>query len=204
MRTLEEIEADLAKARVELAAAEGTPTEVYSRIVGYYRSVRNWNKGKREEYGERKLYVVADSGEAKNPEAPALAAALSAGQGRSPDENHSPADAAAPVLGAASFAPSPQGAAIDGDNQLVLFVRPACPACPTAKDAASRLGIPVDLVDADTDAGLERAARMNVMATPTAILLSSDGRELARARDARSIAAFAALTGGQALTALRP
>lgn len=56
MRTLEEIEADLTRAREELGAVKGTTTEVYSRIVGYYRSVRNWNRGKREEYRERVLY----------------------------------------------------------------------------------------------------------------------------------------------------
>ena len=33
-------------------------TEVYSRITGYYRPIRNWNDGKRQEYQERKLYVV--------------------------------------------------------------------------------------------------------------------------------------------------
>jgi ribonucleoside-triphosphate reductase len=36
----------------------GAETEVYSRIVGYYRSVRNWNKGKREEYKERKMFAL--------------------------------------------------------------------------------------------------------------------------------------------------
>ncbi|MDR0305139.1 MAG: ribonucleoside triphosphate reductase [Chitinispirillales bacterium] len=34
----------------------GKDTEVYSRIVGYYRPVKNWNKGKRAEYDNRKLY----------------------------------------------------------------------------------------------------------------------------------------------------
>ena len=28
--------------------------EVYSRVVGYYRPVTNWNDGKREEFKERK------------------------------------------------------------------------------------------------------------------------------------------------------
>jgi len=28
-------------------------TEVYSRVVGYLRPVRNWNKGKAEEFKER-------------------------------------------------------------------------------------------------------------------------------------------------------
>ncbi|MBU7032239.1 MAG: ribonucleoside triphosphate reductase, partial [Theionarchaea archaeon] len=38
----------------------GKPTEVYSRVVGYLRPVRNWNKGKREEFKERKAFSVGD------------------------------------------------------------------------------------------------------------------------------------------------
>lgn len=33
-------------------------TEVYSRVTGYYRPVSNWNKGKQEEFKERKVYEV--------------------------------------------------------------------------------------------------------------------------------------------------
>jgi ribonucleoside-triphosphate reductase (formate) len=36
----------------------GQPTEVYSRIVGYFRSVRLWNKGKRQEFDDRKEFKV--------------------------------------------------------------------------------------------------------------------------------------------------
>jgi len=32
------------------------PCEVYSRVVGYIRPVDSWNKGKRQEYKERKNY----------------------------------------------------------------------------------------------------------------------------------------------------
>ncbi|RJR31903.1 MAG: hypothetical protein C4574_00690 [Candidatus Latescibacterota bacterium] len=32
------------------------PTEVYSRIVGYYRPVQCWNEGKKQEYAERNKY----------------------------------------------------------------------------------------------------------------------------------------------------
>ncbi len=148
MRTLEEIETDLAAARADLAGAEGTPTEVYSRIVGYYRSVKNWNRGKREEYGERKLFNVPAVGEA-------VRKTLASG------------------------------------SHVLLFVRASCPACPSAKDAASKLGLPVEYVDADAETGLEAAERLQVLSTPTAILFAADGRELGRARDARSIAAFA-------------
>ena len=34
----------------------GQPTEVYSRVCGYYRPVANWNKGKKEEFEDRKAY----------------------------------------------------------------------------------------------------------------------------------------------------
>ncbi|MBO5364419.1 MAG: ribonucleoside triphosphate reductase [Clostridia bacterium] len=39
----------------------GGPTEVYSRITGYYRPVQNWNDGKAQEYKERKVYDIASS-----------------------------------------------------------------------------------------------------------------------------------------------
>jgi anaerobic ribonucleoside-triphosphate reductase len=35
-------------------------TEVYSRVVGYYRPVRDWNRGKQEEFSQRE-YVSVDS-----------------------------------------------------------------------------------------------------------------------------------------------
>ena len=36
----------------------GAETEVYSRVVGYLRPVKQWNKGKREEFRTRKTFVV--------------------------------------------------------------------------------------------------------------------------------------------------
>lgn len=37
----------------------GTKCEVYARIVGYYRSVANWNDGKAQEFQDRKTFKVA-------------------------------------------------------------------------------------------------------------------------------------------------
>jgi ribonucleoside-triphosphate reductase len=39
----------------------GEEAEVYSRIVGYYRPVQNWNLGKKSEYHDRKIYQYADA-----------------------------------------------------------------------------------------------------------------------------------------------
>lgn len=34
----------------------GEKCEVFSRIVGYFRPVHNWNDGKQQEFKERKTY----------------------------------------------------------------------------------------------------------------------------------------------------
>ena len=36
------------------------PVEVYSRVVGYYRPVNQWNRGKQEEFAERKEFHVTE------------------------------------------------------------------------------------------------------------------------------------------------
>jgi len=36
------------------------PVEVYSRIVGYFRPVNQWNKGKQEEFHDRKEFTISE------------------------------------------------------------------------------------------------------------------------------------------------
>ena len=54
LTALDEKIADL-ESRLE--HVKGRQCEVYARIVGYYRPVRNWNAGKRQEYSERVLFT---------------------------------------------------------------------------------------------------------------------------------------------------
>lgn len=42
----------------ELEKVKVVPTEIYSRVVGYFRPVNNWNEGKREEFKDRKEFKV--------------------------------------------------------------------------------------------------------------------------------------------------
>jgi anaerobic ribonucleoside-triphosphate reductase len=35
-------------------------TEVYSRVVGYYRPIQDWNEGKREEFKERRYLKIKE------------------------------------------------------------------------------------------------------------------------------------------------
>jgi len=45
-------------------------TEVYARIVGYYRPVKNWNPGKKSEFRERQVFGMANEmAEAQGPSA---------------------------------------------------------------------------------------------------------------------------------------
>ncbi|MDR3558924.1 MAG: anaerobic ribonucleoside-triphosphate reductase [Candidatus Pacebacteria bacterium] len=37
-------------------------TEVYSRVVGYIRPVKQWNGAKQTEFSDRKEFVLADNG----------------------------------------------------------------------------------------------------------------------------------------------
>lgn len=36
----------------------GKKCEIYSRVCGYFRPVNNWNRGKREEWKERKTFII--------------------------------------------------------------------------------------------------------------------------------------------------
>jgi len=169
MRNLEVIEKDLTAAREALSSVEGTPAEVYSRIVGYYRSVRNWNLGKREEYGERRLYQLTNGKAIGNGDG--TGAAVS-----SQSFSH-------PFSNSKSFSNSKL---VSKELRLLLFVRAGCPRCPAAKAAAGRLGIPMEMINADTGEGMAEAARRSVLSTPTAILVSG-GVELRRAVDTEAI-----------------
>jgi len=177
MRNLEAIENELEAAREALSNVKGTPAEVYSRIVGYYRSVRNWNKGKREEYSQRVMF---------QPDTSLLASCTEGAFAPLPADSGIQTGSMFPEA-------NPARQEETAEERLLLFVRPACPSCPGAKAAAGRLGFPMKLFDADTDEGLAEAVKYQVLSTPTAILLSSSGEELGRARDALEIEHLAEL-----------
>lgn len=36
----------------------GATCEIYSRVCGYFRPVSNWNRGKKEEFKDRRTFVI--------------------------------------------------------------------------------------------------------------------------------------------------
>ena len=199
MRNLEVIETELAAAREALSNIKGTPTEVYSRIVGYYRSVRNWNRGKREEYNQRvlfepdtSLFASCTTGTSGGHETPGhLENKWSGGQPLKEDLLNSSSISNITWSLDNESAKQAENTAMDEiagfEERIILFVRQTCPSCPSAQAAAGRLGIPIELYDADTEEGLAEAVRYQILSTPTAILISPNGNEMGRAHNAQAI-----------------
>lgn len=98
----------------------GEETEVYSRITGYYRPVKNWNAGKTEEFKERKLY---DIGHSKLRTASALQSCAM---------------------------PTEEGAPVVSENaRTILFARATCPNCRVAESFLDKAGVACEKLIAD-------------------------------------------------------
>ncbi len=170
------IEARIAELKAELPKVEGGPTEVYSRIVGYYRSVRNWNAGKREEYGQRLAFGFPGQGDidAHMKEAAASPAAAREEPSAPPSEAR------------AAARPAPAAPA-SIKNGVLVFTRDVCPNCPPVKNFVVSSGIKAVFIDVDREEGLALARDHGVMATPTVLGLDEEGRESFRALDVKSL-----------------
>lgn len=166
MRTIAQVDADLTRVQNELKDVHGTGTEVYTRIVGYYRSVRNWNKGKREEYNHRKLFVADDThakvSDSKNfiPEAQKVS------------KNN--------IVNEAQVAK-------EGELRYELFVRKTCPNCPPVKECCTNLPLSGEFVDVDSPEGFARASNLGVFSAPTVIFFDENNQEVGRAHSVKEI-----------------
>lgn len=154
-----EIDAKIKELRAEFDSTRGTNTEVYTRIVGYYRSVKNWNAGKREEYSVRKLFAV--------PAAPT----------ESPEISSVTVKAIQAVDARSDACLAPAGKA----QAYMLFERDTCPNCPPVKEYMSDVSMRGVRHDVDTEDGLNAARLYGVMASPTVIFFDGDSNEVFRA-----------------------
>lgn len=168
-RTLAQIDAEIAETKDELKNVHGTETEVYARIVGYYRAVRNWNKGKRDEFDHRKMFSIEDSKEYNITEADGADCGCKM-------ENVTKAAKSSTAATVASNLVSGETAA-----SYEMFVRQTCPNCPPVKQYMANVSLAGKAIDVDTDAGLQLAAAKGVFATPTVIIYSQTGAEIGRA-----------------------
>ena len=111
----------------------GEETEVYSRITGYYRPVKNWNDGKSQEYKDRKVYNVS-AFEGKDPTNKADCVKTCACESKPEQITESVEEA-----------------------KLTLFATKSCPNCKMAVHFLEKAGIAFTEVFADENPDLARA-----------------------------------------------
>ena len=117
----------------------GKPTEVYSRITGYYRPVQNWNVGKAEEFKERKTYDVPNSHLTHT-------GPLNVQVSKQDEECYS---------------------IVENDSEMLLFTTKTCPNCRIAKAALDKAGMKYRVVDAEENPELCR--KYNIQQAPTLV-----------------------------------
>ncbi len=162
-RTLEEIEAEIAETKAQIESVKGDETEVYARIVGYYRAVKNWNKGKKDEYHHRKLFKINDGEVCASLSTPEADRSQEVAE-----ENHK----------ASLSAPEAQGT---GNWHYELYSRATCPHCPPVKAYMENVSLEGRKINVDTDEGMNLAAEHGVFSTPTVIFYNEKGDAVARA-----------------------
>ncbi len=133
----------------------GAPTEVYSRITGYYRPVQNWNDGKSQEYKERKVYNIAEAMKAKENK-------FSSGSAKTPEE------AKAATVAAVN-------ANALGDAKVMLFATKTCPNCKAAMKFLDEAGIEYDKRYVEDDK--ELATSLGLRQAPTLVVEDGAGYE---------------------------
>ncbi|HOT59431.1 MAG TPA: anaerobic ribonucleoside-triphosphate reductase [Spirochaetales bacterium] len=163
-----ELEQKLAQLKKMLDSVEGSQTEVYSRIVGYYRSVKNWNAGKRHEYTRRKMYNLNAENTVK---------AIWSGNASVQTKVDSNSYSKQTEL----FAMNSDSVKEKDIAKYMLFVKPNCPNCPPVKNYLASSSLEATIIDVSTDEGLELALQYNVQATPTVVFYSKEGKETGRA-----------------------
>ena len=119
----------------------GKEAEVYSRITGYYRPVKNWNTGKSEEFKERKTYDIAKS--------------------------HLKHDGVIREESCTCCDEHREDAPVEVESNL-LFTTKTCPNCKIVKQMLEKSGVDYEVVDAEEHP--ELATKFGIMQAPTMVV----------------------------------
>ncbi len=140
----------------------GNATEVYSRITGYYRPVRNWNDGKSSEFENRKTYEPEEL--------------FSVNRNLLEEAGVEMPRVGTQTLGRANRVEAPKS---NSDAEKVILVTTkTCPNCQAAKNYLNQAGIEYDVVLADEADGAEIAVQYSISSAPTLIVQSGEEAEL--------------------------
>ena len=125
-------------------------TEVYSRITGYYRPVKNWNNGKSQEYKDRKVYNIHT----------AVYGNSDSGVGC---EEHYRSALRDTAIAKAEWPAAPEG-------RPLLFSTRTCPNCRTAKLLLERAGVAYEEILADDKKNASLTGTYGIKQVPTLVV----------------------------------
>ncbi|MCL2706404.1 MAG: thiol reductase thioredoxin [Spirochaetaceae bacterium] len=157
MDRVKEIEEEINLLEKGLSEVKGKETEVYTRIVGYYRAVKNWNKGKREEYNHRICFSGLHT------------------------------DKAAQINDKEIVVDHFEQKNRDEMSSYSYFYRKTCPNCPAVKKHLDKLEIHGESIDVDTPEGIILAKEKEILSVPTVVFSNNYGKEVYRARNVNDL-----------------
>ena len=123
----------------------GKETEVYSRITGYYRPLKNWNAGKTQEFKERREYDALNSMNVHTEKSDVV---IRDDECTVKTEYRNP------------------------NNEILLFATKTCPKCKMAEMMLDKANISYRIIDAEENVELTR--KYNVTEAPTMIVPKGD------------------------------
>ncbi|MDD7409460.1 MAG: ribonucleoside triphosphate reductase [Anaerovoracaceae bacterium] len=139
----------------------GKESEVYSRITGYYRPVKNWNDGKLQEFRDRRLYDVTDA-TADMISAP-ISESVYAGEEAVEHIENDNSEVQLDMEG------------MDGTDAVMLFTTRTCPNCSIAKKVLDNAGVSYDVISAEEH--LDLVDQYKIASAPTLVVKEGDSVE---------------------------
>lgn len=137
----------------------GGETEIYSRITGYYRPVRQWNFGKKEEFSMRRTFHAVS----ELPSYPIVQGGTSIEEG---------------------VRPSKKGTLSERGTALLFFYSDHCPKCFPIKSYLKETAVGINFINVSEEKGLMEAKKFQVKALPTFLVRSGNETKMMHDLDA--------------------
>ena len=135
----------------------GADTEVYSRITGYYRPVKNWNAGKSQEFKDRRTYKVEG-----------LAS-------RSVEDVREGTKAPLTVEQTVADKAPVKEEVERSEGGIILFKTPTCPNCKAAAALLDKAGVEYTVLNANEER--ELVSKYGIKQAPTLVVENGAGFE---------------------------
>ena len=146
----------------------GKPTEVYSRITGYYRPVQNWNKGKAQEFKDRKTYAFQGLGAKLDKLAKKVDEEVK-------EENHSIKEGKT-LLFTTKTCPN---------CKIVKEMLKTCPNCKIVKEMLNNKHVDYQVIDAEENEAL--CDEFEIMQAPTLVVVHEEDKTYDKFANASNI-----------------